>query len=162
MAHPNPAVAIANYAAAKRDWLQTFLRLPHGIPSHDTFRRVFCLLDPAAFQECFQRWIDALSEGLGLKRVAIDGKALRRSFDRATGRAALHLVSAWATEAVAGGEPAAAGGYGLPHQQQRQQRHRQRHRQQRHQGQYCRQRRRRHGGHLAAGPFRTPTPYKRF
>jgi predicted transposase YbfD/YdcC len=91
-------VDIANYGVAKRAWLQTFLALPQGIPSHDTFRRVFCLLDPHAFQECFRRWIDALSEGLGLKRIAIDGKALRRSFDRATGKGALHLVSAWATE----------------------------------------------------------------
>jgi predicted transposase YbfD/YdcC len=89
---------IAQYGAAKYDWLQTFLQLPHGIPSHDTFRRVFCRLDPCAFQECFQRWIDALSADLGLKRIAIDGKALRRSFDRAAGKAALHLVSAWATE----------------------------------------------------------------
>ena len=89
---------IAKYGRAKHDWLKTFLGLPHGIPSHDTFRRVFCLLDPSAFQECFQRWIDALSAGLGLKRIAIDGKAVRRSFDRASGKAALHLVSAWATE----------------------------------------------------------------
>jgi predicted transposase YbfD/YdcC len=89
---------IAKYGHAKRDWLATFLSLPNGIPSHDTFRRVFCLLDPAAFHECFQRWIDALSEGLGLKRIAIDGKTLRRSFDRAAGKTALHLVSAWATE----------------------------------------------------------------
>jgi predicted transposase YbfD/YdcC len=56
------------------------------------------LLDPSAFLECFQRWVTALSAGLGLKRVAIDGKTLRRSFDRASGKAALHLVSAWATE----------------------------------------------------------------
>lgn len=90
-------VDIADYGVAKYDWLKTFLALPHGIPSHDTFRRVFCLLDPCAFQECFQRWVDALSAGLGLKRIAIDGKTLRRSFDRATGKAALHLVSAWAT-----------------------------------------------------------------
>jgi predicted transposase YbfD/YdcC len=89
---------IAKYGRAKHDWLKTFLSLPNGIPSHDTFRRVFCLLDPGAFHECFQRWIDALSDGLPLKRVAIDGKTVRRSFDRATGKAALHLVSAWATE----------------------------------------------------------------
>jgi predicted transposase YbfD/YdcC len=89
---------IEAYGLAKYDWLKTFLELPSGIPSHDTFRRVFCLLDPAAFLDCFQRWIDALSEGLGIKRVGIDGKALRRSFDRATGKAALHLVSAWAIE----------------------------------------------------------------
>jgi len=89
---------IAKYGHAKKDWLKTFLRLPNGIPSHDTFRRVFCFLDPQAFHECFQHWIDALSEGLGLKRIAIDGKAMRRSFNRASGKAALHLVSAWATE----------------------------------------------------------------
>lgn len=91
-------VDVAKYGRAKRDWLATFLALPHGIPSHDTFRRVFCLLKPEAFLECFQRWIDALSAGLGLKRIAIDGKTLRRSFDRASGKAALHLVSAWASE----------------------------------------------------------------
>jgi predicted transposase YbfD/YdcC len=89
---------IAAYGVAKYDWLKTFLELPNGIPAHDTFRRVFCLLEPAAFLECFQRWIDALSAGLGIKRIAIDGKVMRRSFDRATGKAALHLVSAWATE----------------------------------------------------------------
>lgn len=89
---------IAKYALSKEEWLRTFLALPNGIPSHDTFRRVFCILDPSAFHECFQHWIDALSEGLGLKRIAIDGKTMRRSFNRATGKAALHLVSAWATE----------------------------------------------------------------
>src|SRR3954466_15725966 len=68
---------IAKYGVAKYAWLQTFLALPNGIPSHDTFRRVFCLLDPSAFQECFRHWIDALSEGLGIKRIAIDGKTLR-------------------------------------------------------------------------------------
>jgi predicted transposase YbfD/YdcC len=91
-------VDIANYGIAKQEWLQTFLALPNGIPSHDTFRRVFCLLDPTSFLVCWQRWIDVLSTGLGLKRIAIDGKVARRSFDRATGKAALHLVSAWATE----------------------------------------------------------------
>jgi predicted transposase YbfD/YdcC len=89
---------IAKYGRAKQVWLKSFLRLPNGIPSHDTFRRVFCLLDPSAFHECFQHWIEALSAGLGLKRIAIDGKTMRRSFDRATGKAALHLVSAWATQ----------------------------------------------------------------
>src|SRR5208283_359827 len=91
-------VVIAKYGVAKAQWLETFLALPNGIPSHDTFRRVFCLLDPTAFLECFQSWIDALSAGLGIKRIAIDGKTVRRSFDRASGKAALHLVSAWATE----------------------------------------------------------------
>src|SRR5581483_10422716 len=77
---------IAEYGTAKYEWFKSFLSLPNGIPSHDTFRRVFCLLDPSAFGECFQRWIDALSAGLGLKRIAIDGKTLRRSFDKASGK----------------------------------------------------------------------------
>jgi predicted transposase YbfD/YdcC len=89
---------IAKYGRSKKNWFKTFLRLPNGIPAHDTFRRVFCLLAPAAFHQCFQHWIDALSEGLGLKRIAIDGKSMRRTFDRASGKVALHLVSAWATE----------------------------------------------------------------
>jgi predicted transposase YbfD/YdcC len=91
-------VDIARYGVAKQGWLKTFLALPNGIPAHDTFRRVFCLLDPTSFLRCWQGWIDALSAGLGLKRIAIDGKVARRSFDRASGKAALHLVSAWATE----------------------------------------------------------------
>jgi predicted transposase YbfD/YdcC len=91
-------VDIARYGVAKQDWLKTFLALPNGIPSHDTFRRVFCLLEPASFLRCWQHWIAALTVGLGLKQVAIDGKVARRSFDRASGKAALHLVSAWATE----------------------------------------------------------------
>ncbi len=89
---------IAAYGRAKQAWLQPFSRLPQGILSHDTFRRVFCLLKPSAFQECFQHWIAAWSGVLGIQRIAIDGKTLRRSFDRASGKAALHLVSAWATE----------------------------------------------------------------
>lgn len=91
-------VDIARYGSAKQEWLQTCLALPNGIPSHDTFRRVFCRLDPTSFLRCWQRWIDVLSSGLGLKRLAIAGKVARRSLDRATGKAALHLVSAWATE----------------------------------------------------------------
>jgi predicted transposase YbfD/YdcC len=86
------------YGQTHHDWLQTFLRLPNGIPSHDTFRYVFSRLDPLAFQRCFGSWIEALSQATDLKHIAIDGKALRDSLDRAHGRAALHLVSAWATQ----------------------------------------------------------------
>jgi predicted transposase YbfD/YdcC len=86
------------YGETHHAWLKTFLRLPGGIPSHDTFRYVFSRLDPLAFQQCFGRWIQALSQATDLKLIAIDGKALRDSLDRAHGRAALHLVSAWATE----------------------------------------------------------------
>jgi predicted transposase YbfD/YdcC len=86
------------YGENHADWLKTFLRLPNGIPSHDTFRYVISRLDPQAFQRCFGSWITALSRATDLKLVAIDGKALRDSLDRAHGKAALHLVSAWATE----------------------------------------------------------------
>ena len=99
-------VQIADYADSKSDWLQTFLELPGGIPSHDTFRRVFCLLDPLAFQKGFSSWMTALMERTGLTAVAtdspeltpiaIDGKAQRGSARRTVGRSALHVVSAWA------------------------------------------------------------------
>jgi predicted transposase YbfD/YdcC len=88
---------IEDFGHAKHDWLKTFLALPNGIPSHDTFRRVFERLDPDEFQRCFLRWIEALHEATERQIIAIDGKALRRSFDRAKGRSALHLVHAWAT-----------------------------------------------------------------
>ena len=101
-------VQIADYAHSKIDWLKTFLTLPGGIPSHDTFRRVFCLIDPLAFQKCFSAWITALMARTGLTPVlptpsdltpiAIDGKAQRGSARRTVGRSALHVVSAWAVE----------------------------------------------------------------
>jgi predicted transposase YbfD/YdcC len=86
------------YGETHQDWLKTFLRLPDGIPSHDTFRYVIARLDPLAFQRCFGSWIGALSQATDLKLIAIDGKALRDSLDRRHGKAALHLVSAWAAE----------------------------------------------------------------
>jgi predicted transposase YbfD/YdcC len=90
--------AVAAYGRAKRAWLAQFFRLPNGIPSHDTFRRVFCLLEPAAFQQSFAAWIAALAEcGVGSRRtISIDGKTVRRSGRRGSGLAPLHLVSAWA------------------------------------------------------------------
>jgi predicted transposase YbfD/YdcC len=89
---------IQRYGNAKMDWLKTFLALPNGIPSHDTIERVFRRLKPQDFQRCFANWMQSLHEELGLKQVAIDGKTLRRSFDRAGEKSALHLVSAWSTE----------------------------------------------------------------
>lgn len=84
-----------DFGRAKQSWLETFLRLPNGIPSHDTFARVFALLDPDAFEQWFTRWINALAEATEGRLIALDGKTLRGSFDRADGRAAIHMVSAW-------------------------------------------------------------------
>lgn len=89
---------IERFGKAKEAWLMTFLSLPHGIPSHDTIERLFRRLKPQEFQCCFAKWTRALCAELGLKQVALDGKTLRRSFDRANGQSALHLVSAWSTE----------------------------------------------------------------
>jgi predicted transposase YbfD/YdcC len=83
------------FGLAKRAWLATFLDLKHGIPSEDTFRRVLSALNPKAFNACFIAWVQALSQGTAGKLVAIDGKTVRHSFDRATGKKALHVVSAW-------------------------------------------------------------------
>jgi predicted transposase YbfD/YdcC len=88
---------IEAYGKEKESWLRGFLDLPHGIPSHDTFARVFARLDPLAFQQCFVNWIRAVSDLTPGQVVAIDGKTLRHSFDRASGQAAIHLVSAWAS-----------------------------------------------------------------
>ena len=88
---------MALFGRAKEAFLRQFLRLRHGTPSHDTFSRVFRLLDPVKFHACFLRFMQRFAETTqGV--VAIDGKTLRRSFDRAAGKSALHLVSAWAAE----------------------------------------------------------------
>ena len=94
----NDWVAVETFAKAKLAWLQRFLDLKQGIPSHDTFGRVFARLDPAAFQNCFRDWIGGVCERLGIRHVAIDGKRLAGSQDAALGVRAIHLVSAWATE----------------------------------------------------------------
>lgn len=87
-----------DFGKAKRDWLRTFLRLPNGIPSHDTFRRVFSLLDPGHFAEAFRNWTESLRKAIAQEIVAIDGKTARRSHDRLKDRKAIHVVSAWARE----------------------------------------------------------------
>jgi predicted transposase YbfD/YdcC len=89
---------IEEFGKQKHAWLKRFLKLPKGIPSHDTIGRVFRLLKPLEFQKCFVSWTKALQETLGLTFIAIDGKTLRRSFDRASAKNALHMVSAWSTE----------------------------------------------------------------
>jgi len=87
---------MATFGRAREAWLRTFLALPNGIPSHDTFGRVFAALDPAAFGVAFAAWVRAVAPQTAGQVIALDGKALRRSHDRAKGKAALHLVSAWA------------------------------------------------------------------
>jgi predicted transposase YbfD/YdcC len=88
---------VAAFGQAKVDWFKTFLELPNGIPSHDTFNRVFARLDPQQFQDGFLRWMSAVSEVIGGQVIAIDGKVLRRSHDRGIGKAAIDMVSAWAS-----------------------------------------------------------------
>jgi predicted transposase YbfD/YdcC len=90
-------VSVELFGQSKADWLRTFLELPGGIPSHDTFGRVFARLDPEEFRRCFVTWVQAVVGAPGPQVVAVDGKTLRRSHDRRAGKAALHLVSAWAT-----------------------------------------------------------------
>ncbi|MGM0706032.1 MAG: ISAs1 family transposase [Bacteroidota bacterium] len=90
--------AIASFGRAKKDWLGSFLELENGIPSHDTIGRFFGLLDPGAFETRFAEWVRDACEHTGGDVVAVDGKTLRRSYDRASGKAALHMVSAWASE----------------------------------------------------------------
>jgi predicted transposase YbfD/YdcC len=88
-------VQVELFGNSKIKWFKTFLSLPNGIPSHDTFGRVFARLDPDQFERCFCRWIAALADRKPGRLVALDGKSLRRSLDRASGQAAIHMVSAW-------------------------------------------------------------------
>ena len=88
---------VETFAKAKEAWRRTFLELPEGLPSHDTFGRVFALIDPAQFAACFRHWSAAVVERIPDEIIAVDGKTLRRSHHRRQGLAALHLVSAWAT-----------------------------------------------------------------
>jgi predicted transposase YbfD/YdcC len=85
------------FGRSKEEWLKRFLSLPNGIPSHDTFGRVFAGLDPEQFAQCFTSWVKAVSQLTQGQVIAIDGKTLRRSHDRANGKSAIHLVSAWAS-----------------------------------------------------------------
>jgi len=89
---------IALYGRSKQAWLKSFLALPNGIPSHDTFRRVFMLIDPDAFEACFARWAQSLTGEVEREVVAIDGKTVRRSGSRRHDHGPLHLVSAWASD----------------------------------------------------------------
>ena len=84
-----------DFGNLRREWLERFVQFPHGVPSHDTFGRVFAQIDSEAFQKSFLSWVKAVCVTSGAQIIAIDGKTLRRSHDRAKGKEALHLVSAW-------------------------------------------------------------------
>ena len=90
-------VAVEQFGTAKQDWFASFLELPSGIPTHDTFWRVFRHLDAEQFQACFMAWIASVQELTAGEVIAVDGKQLRRSHDAPAGKAAIHMVSAWAT-----------------------------------------------------------------
>lgn len=90
-------VGMENFGQAKQSWLNRILELPNGIPSHDTFARLFARLNPEQFQSCFLNWVKSLVSLSDGEVVAIDGKTLRQSYDSADGKAAIHMVSAWAT-----------------------------------------------------------------
>ena len=86
------------FGRQKEAWLRTFLELPCGIPTHDTFNRVFQAIDPEAFMECFVRWTQGLRERICGEIVAVDGKALRRALDKGRKDALPYIVSAWAAD----------------------------------------------------------------
>jgi hypothetical protein len=86
------------FGKSKHAWLQTFLALPHGIPSHDTFGRVFARLNPQRFQECFLAWTRAVAQLTNGALVSLDGKTVKASLDRATAASPLHMLSAWCSD----------------------------------------------------------------
>ena len=90
-------VDIEAYGLAKSEWLKQFLELPNGIPSHDTFARVFARLDPEQFQQSFLSWVKSISNLTQGEVIAIDGKTLRHSYDHSQEKSAIQMVSAWAT-----------------------------------------------------------------
>ena len=90
---------IEAFGKAKEQWFRRYLKLPHGIPSHDTLGRVFALLDPEQFNRCFLSWVQAINPRHNQEIISVDGKTLRRSHDKSNGKAAIHMVSAWANKA---------------------------------------------------------------
>lgn len=91
-------VAMESFAQAKFNWLKRILELPNGVPSHDTFARVFARLNPEQFQQCFLEWVRSLVRLSAGEVIAMDGKTLRHSYDAAEGKGAIHMVSAWASQ----------------------------------------------------------------
>jgi hypothetical protein len=90
---------IEAFGIAKQGWLRSFLELPHGIPSSDTYRRVFARLDAKEFHRRFFAWLAVINPRLRGEIISIDGKTLRHSADTAQGKSAIHMVSAWANKA---------------------------------------------------------------
>ena len=88
---------IEQFGNCKYKWFKKFLELPNGIPSHDTFSRVFSLLEPEQLQQCFRQWVESISRITFGEVIAIDGKTLRHSYDKKSNKLAIHMVSAWAT-----------------------------------------------------------------
>jgi predicted transposase YbfD/YdcC len=91
-------VEIENYGIAKQEWLETFLELPNGIPSHDTFERMFARLRPEQLQQCFLNWVQAVFNITDGQLISLDGKTLRGSYDRGGKQGMIHMVSAWASQ----------------------------------------------------------------
>ena len=92
-------IDIEDFGKSKRDWFSTFLNLKNGIPSHDTFRRLFMILNSEKLLEVFMNWVGALTQNTDLKQICIDGKTLRRSHERTKGISPIHMVNAWSTGA---------------------------------------------------------------
>jgi hypothetical protein len=89
---------MALYSQDKRDWLSSFLHLRHGIPSHDTFRRVFMMIDPESFESRFTSWTQTFAANVDREVIAVDGKTVRGSFEPGRDQSPPHIVSAWASE----------------------------------------------------------------
>ncbi len=98
LAGANSFAAIHEFGLDRRTWFARYLDLTNGIPSDDTFARVLARLDPGAFEKCLLSWMQAVQEITDHRLIAIDGKTLRGSYDRQGGKAAIHMVSAWASE----------------------------------------------------------------
>lgn len=92
-------IDIQDFGNAKKEWFETFLNLEHGVPSHDTFRRIFMILHPDDFLDVFIKWVESMTKDTDLKQICIDGKTLRKSFTRGKASSAIHMVNAWSTGA---------------------------------------------------------------